>query len=320
MEDWGALLDAAIVAAPDHPAVDDESRPDGDPALGETRSSLLHGGDETCFHAENLKGRFSERAFRGMAKQPICSFMGQLGRNNTMTISREGPTRRALASALVVALLATVFALFLPTANALAMTPDTGFEACLRDKHNAERTARGLQPLQTRSDLVSYARNHSAWMIDTATFKHSTNLGSASTGWTKLGENIGRGAGCAGLHKAFMNSAGHRDNILDPAYTAIGVGGGVDADGRYWVTVVFGAYKNQTPPTTAAPAPTTTTTAPAPAPTTAPKPKPAPTTTTTVPPTTTTTAGFEVPEVPWEMIVTELIKIALSRSLPVNLG
>src|SRR5690606_16781039 len=128
---------------------------------------------------------------------------------------------------------------------------------------------------------------------------------------------------------------------LDPAYTAIGVGGGVDADGRYWVTVVFGAYKNQTPPTTAAPAPTTTTTAPAPAPTTAPKPKPAPTTTapgppaptppvpprttppattTTVPPTTTTTAGFEVPEVPWEMIVTELIKIALSRSLPVNLG
>src|SRR5690606_20198958 len=149
-----------------------------------------------------------------------------------------------------------------------------------------------------------------------------------------------RGAGCAGLHKAFMNSAGHRDNILDPAYTAIGVGGGVDADGRYWVTVVFGAYKNQTPPTTAAPAPTTTTTAPAPAPTTAPKPKPAPTTTTTVPPTpttapkpkpaptttttvpptTTTTAGFEVPEVPWEMIVTELIKIALSRSLPVNLG
>ena len=243
-------------------------------------------------------------------------------------MTHNASLRTGLAVAVVASLVAALLGFLFPPATAHAATPDQGFEKCLRDKHNAERTARGLQPLQTRSDLVSYARNHSAWMIDTATFKHSTNLGSASTGWTKLGENIGRGAGCAGLHKAFMNSAGHRDNILDPAYTAIGVGGGVDADGRYWVTVVFGAYKNQTPPTTAAPAPTTTTTAPAPAPTTAPKPKPAPTTTTTVPPTTTTTvpptttttAGFEVPEVPWEMIVTELIKIALSRSLPVNLG
>lgn len=230
-----------------------------------------------------------------------------------MTITNEGPTRRVLTSAFVGALVLALFAFLSWPATALAMTPDKGFESCLRQMHNDARAAAGLHPLEVRSDLVSYARNHTAWMMETGRFEHSKNLGSASTGWTQLGENIGVGWGCENLHQAFMNSDGHRRNILFPAYTAIGVGGAVDADGKYWVTVVFGAYKNAPAPTT------TTTTAPKPT-TTAPKPKPT-TTTTTVPTTTTTTHPFEaLPEVEWERVVTELIRIALSRSLPVSLG
>lgn len=227
-------------------------------------------------------------------------------------------SRIALAASLIAVLLTGTLGFLFPMSSAGAMTPDTGFEKCLRDKHNAARSAAGLAPLESRSDLVSFARNHTDAMINAGKIFHSGNLGSATTGWTKLGENVGVGGGCD-LHNAFMNSAGHRANILDKAYTSIGVGGGQAPNGQYYVTVVFAAHKD------AAPAPTTTT---APAPATTAPPKPAATqtpkpTTTTLPPTTTTTtpSAFEsIPDIRWGALVGDLIKIALRSTLPVGFG
>ena len=225
-------------------------------------------------------------------------------------------SRVALATSLVAALLAGTLGFLFPMGAASAMTPDTGFEKCLRDKHNAARSAAGLAPLATRSEMVSFARNHTAAMIDAGKIFHSGNLGSATTGWTKLGENVGVGGGCDSLHNAFMNSAGHKANILDKVYTSIGVGGGQAPNGQYFVTVVFAAHKD------AAPAPTTTT-APAPTTTAAPKPTttaaPKPTTTTLSPTTTTTVSAFEaMPDIRWGALVGDLIKIALRATLPVG--
>jgi uncharacterized protein YkwD len=42
------------------------------------------------------------------------------------------------------------------------------------------------------------------------------------------------------MEGAWMNSAGHRENILNGAFGVAGVGIAVSADGRIWVAVDFG--------------------------------------------------------------------------------
>ena len=44
------------------------------------------------------------------------------------------------------------------------------------------------------------------------------------THWQKLGENVGMGGTVETLHLAFVNSPHHYDNLVDPAFTSIGVG------------------------------------------------------------------------------------------------
>ena len=123
------------------------------------------------------------------------------------------------------------------------------------------------------SELVPDARAHSAEMMAAGNIFHSSNLAGVASGWESLAENVGAGPSVSSLHTAFMDSAGHRRNILgDFNYAGVGV---KEADGQIWVTVIF-MRKGAAPPTT------TTTTAPEPV-----------TTTTTAPPaeTTTTTAA-----------------------------
>jgi hypothetical protein len=174
---------------------------------------------------------------------------------------------------------------------------------------NSSRAANGLPALANHGSLVTFARNHSVAMAGTDSIWHSTNLGSAASGWSRIGENVGRGPNVPTLHSAFMASSGHRANILGD-FTHAGVGTHVTPEGMMYVTVVFMKSKTATTTTTVAPtttaAPTTTvasqptqppatTTTVAPAP----KPKPAPVAaTTTAAPTTTTTVPVPEPESP----------------------
>ena len=162
---------------------------------------------------------------------------------------------------------------------------------------NADRAARGLRALSTSADLQAVAQQRADEMARSGRLAHTTNLGSRVSGWKRLGENVGRGPNLQDIETAFMASRSHRENILDPGFSQVGVG--VRFDGRefLYVAVIFRQ------PTGAAAAAPTTTTRPRPRPATppttraasAPKPKPttttqAPTTTTTEAPTTTTTA------------------------------
>jgi hypothetical protein len=156
---------------------------------------------------------------------------------------------------------------------------DSGMEAQFLSKINASRSSAGLAPLKMSGSLSSYARGHSGKMADSGGIYHSTSSqlrSAAGSGWSKIGENVGRGPSVDGLHKAFMNSSGHKANILG-AYNTAGVGA-VTKDGYIYVTVVFvnyGSGGGSTPTTVKSSSPNTT--------------KPPAPTTTTLPPTTTTT-------------------------------
>jgi uncharacterized protein YkwD len=135
-------------------------------------------------------------------------------------------------------------------------------------------------------------------MIANGEIYHSSSgelSAAAGSGWSRVGENVGRGQSPSSLHRAFMDSSGHAANILGD-YNYVGVGTDTSSDGSLYVTVVFMKKGESAPPTTEAPPPpadSPATTAPpsdeggepaSPAPTTT-----TPSTTTTAPTTTTTT-------------------------------
>lgn len=109
---------------------------------------------------------------------------------------------------------------------------------------NAERSARGLKPVQLELRLNDSAEDHSKWMLGQDVFSH-TGIGGSSAGermadagfqfsgsWT-WAENIAwqstRGApgledDVINLHTSLMNSPGHRANILSAEVEVIGIG------------------------------------------------------------------------------------------------
>ena len=97
---------------------------------------------------------------------------------------------------------------------------------------NQDRTKLGFKPLTVDMSLVKGARLKSQDMIDKNYTGHISPtygspfdmLKSMGITYNTAGENI---AGAATVDRAYtnlMNSAGHRANILSPAYTKIGVG------------------------------------------------------------------------------------------------
>jgi uncharacterized YkwD family protein/spore coat assembly protein SafA len=109
---------------------------------------------------------------------------------------------------------------------------------------NAERAKAGLAPLKENWELSRVARYKSQDMIDNNYFSHtSPTYGSPfqmmkdfGISYQAAGENIAAGQRTpAEVVDAWMNSEGHRKNILSPTYTEIGIGyvkGG--SYGHYW--------------------------------------------------------------------------------------
>lgn len=98
---------------------------------------------------------------------------------------------------------------------------------------NAERAKAGLSPLKLNSQLVDAAQDHSSDMAYDDFFNHTGVDGSnpsdrvQDTGYqySTVGENIAAGQRTAAeVVEAWMNSPGHRANILNARYTEIGIG------------------------------------------------------------------------------------------------
>jgi hypothetical protein len=126
----------------------------------------------------------------------------------------------------------------------------TDAEACFANAINAERTSRGIAPMVVDADSVGYARQHTSAMISAGSLFHSTSAQLAAAlprGMTNWGENVGYAATCERLHRAFMESPGHKANLLNPAFNKMTIGVGYSSGGRLWATEIFYAHAGLPP-------------------------------------------------------------------------
>jgi uncharacterized protein YkwD len=144
------------------------------------------------------------------------------------------------AHRIILALTTLALALAAVLTGALTAAPAgaTTAEDSLTARLNGARSDQGLPSLATRSDLVAVARAQATRMADSGTLYHNPNLTTDVTNWRWVGENVGYGPDVQTVHVAFMNSDGHRANILDTDYTQVGVGV-VERGDRVWVAEVF---------------------------------------------------------------------------------
>ena len=112
---------------------------------------------------------------------------------------------------------------------------------------NAERAKVGLSPLTMNWELSRVARYKSEDMRQKRYFDHTSPtygtpfqmIRAFGLSFRSAGENIAYGQRTpAAVVGAWMNSSGHRANILNASYTQIGVG--YCADGRYWTQMFIG--------------------------------------------------------------------------------
>ena len=104
---------------------------------------------------------------------------------------------------------------------------------------NNARSGRGLPALVGNIDLYLKAQNWSQQLANQGYLSHSNLAAGNGYAWRKLGENVGYGYSIDQVNTAFMNSAPHRANILDPAFNRVGAGVTRDGAGRYWVVQEF---------------------------------------------------------------------------------
>jgi uncharacterized protein YkwD len=112
---------------------------------------------------------------------------------------------------------------------------------------NQSRAEAGLPALRVDDRLTQAAREHSQKMSNTRTLGHvlpkekgvAERLGATGLHFSRSGENVGYNTDFDGIQKAFMKSPPHRENILNPDYTLVGIGLVRGDDGVYWATQDF---------------------------------------------------------------------------------
>jgi|FLYL01.1.fsa_nt_gi uncharacterized protein YkwD len=137
---------------------------------------------------------------------------------------------RALAAALVMAAMVTGGSAGL----SLWQVEHNGLLAHI----NYFRYVSGLPPVQVHWDLEDDAIRHAKEMAVAQTVYHSPSLGWVTSGWSRLGENVGAATTIEGVMHAWFDSPPHRANLLGD-WRYIGVGNYRAADGRVYVAVIF---------------------------------------------------------------------------------
>ncbi|MFJ6350480.1 CAP domain-containing protein [Streptomyces sp. NPDC054835] len=109
---------------------------------------------------------------------------------------------------------------------------------------NTERRKAGCEPLRSDARLRTAAQRHADDMSDRDYYAHDTPEGrspgdritAAGYDWSTWGENIFRGPHTpAEAVDGWMNSEGHRRNILNCAFKEMGVGVNLTPNGPWWV-------------------------------------------------------------------------------------
>ncbi|WP_405863694.1 CAP domain-containing protein [Streptomyces sp. NBC_01515] len=132
-----------------------------------------------------------------------------------------------------------------PTQSAdapVTVSTEAAAEAEVLKLVNEQRALVGCSPVAANSSLTTLAENFSQQMADQDFFDHTDPSGATpwdraeKLGITNLGgENIARGqADAAAVMDAWMNSAGHKANILNCDFKTLGVGVHFGTGGPWW--------------------------------------------------------------------------------------
>ncbi|MFI2506945.1 CAP domain-containing protein [Streptomyces sp. NPDC018972] len=114
---------------------------------------------------------------------------------------------------------------------------------------NAERAKAGCSPVKVNATLTKAAQDHSEDMASSGTMSHTGSDGSspgdritrAGYSWSTYGENVAHGYSTPEqVMTGWMNSPGHKENILNCGFKEIGVG--LAQPGSYW-TQDFGTAR-----------------------------------------------------------------------------
>ncbi|MGZ4695468.1 MAG: CAP domain-containing protein [Acidimicrobiales bacterium] len=132
------------------------------------------------------------------------------------------PRARLGIGTLLAALLAVLFVGVVPSLTAGARSSEADDYVA---RINALRTSVGVQSLAVDGQLDGVAQSCADRLASSLALIHTSNLAAGiSSDWTKLGENIGMGPRNDTIWTAFVHSAEHYTNLVDPAFNRVGVG------------------------------------------------------------------------------------------------
>ena len=119
------------------------------------------------------------------------------------------------------------------------------------DEVNLQRNGAQLKPLELSAGLLIVARNYSRRMADEGFFAHQDPAGKtvrqrvsdAGIAWRALGENLAFNKGyvnpVACSVKGWLDSPGHRENIMNPRYNCAAIGVWISQDDTVYFTQIF---------------------------------------------------------------------------------
>lgn len=172
--------------------------------------------------SSNLKNNLSNSLLSGELIQSTAAVENQLGKvlgnlNNTLTFLGTTPDQEDKT---ILNFKTNDFSI------------DGVSEKTMLQLVNSERVKNGLIPLKEDILIRNVARAHSMDMLRNGYFAHTdsedqtpyTRLMAAGVTFNSAGENLALAPSIDLAHIGLMNSTRHRDNILDPGFSRIGIG------------------------------------------------------------------------------------------------
>ena len=148
---------------------------------------------------------------------------------------------RHLSGLLTVLLIAPLLGVGLTAAPASARTP-ANFQNGIHRLTNDIRADHDKGKLAKRKCVKRFAKKQAKKMARQERMFHQALMPIATTcGLMGVGENVAMGfTSPQGVLDAWMDSTGHRENILNGSFTMLGVGAKQSEDGTWYLAQVFG--------------------------------------------------------------------------------
>ncbi len=119
-------------------------------------------------------------------------------------------------------------------------------EKLIFDQINEERARAGVSTLQWNDNVAQAARAHAVLLAENGRLSHQfageaavpERIGATGARFTIAAENVALTGYVEDVHPALMTSPGHRGNILNPKYNAVGIGV-VEREGKIYAAEDF---------------------------------------------------------------------------------